>query len=371
VVDSLSRAEAEPRETRALLVLDQLPGVGLVTLRALVRAFGTAEGALRAPASAFGAVAGPGAARARRDEALTRAVDAGLAEAGRLGMTVLTWTDPRYPARLLHLHDPPPVLFLRGRPELLERAAPELPAVTIVGARHSTGRAREVAERLGRGLAGAGACVVSGLALGVDGAAHRGALAAGGPTIAVLGRGADAAYPPAHRRLFREILGSGLVVSEFLPGTPALPHHFPRRNRILAALAEAVVVVEAGAKSGSLITVDHALDLGIDVWAVPGPIDVAACAGSNRLLADGARALVSVADFVREITGQGGAAARVEEVGGPAGALLARLGQETLNVDELAARAGLAVPAALALLTELELGGLVRQLPGMRFRSAA
>jgi DNA processing protein len=282
-------------------------------------------------------------------------------------MEIRTWASPDYPATLRQLHDPPPVLFLRGRPELLEGRA-----VTVVGARHATARARDVAERLGQGLAEAAVCVVSGLALGVDGAAHRGALRGGGHTIAVLGRGADAPYPSTHRRLFRDILACGLVVSEFLPGTPPLPHHFPRRNRVLAALGQAVVVIEAGAKSGALITVDHALDLGIDVWAVPGPIDQAACTGSNGLLGDGARALVSVPDFLREITGEETRGPEpAAEPSGPAGRLLERLGSETLNVDELAARAGVAVPAALALLTEMELRGWVRQLPGMRFRRAA
>jgi len=354
-------------EARALLVLDLLPGVGLAVLRALVESFGSGEGALRAPRSKFRAIAGGEAERARWDPQWARSVDAGLAEADRLGMQLRTWAGPGYPATLLHLHDPPPVLFLRGRAELLEG-----PAVTIVGARRATERAREVAGRLGAGLARARTCVVSGLALGVDAAAHRGALSAGGATIAVLGRGADAAYPPGHGRLFAEILDRGLVVSEFLPGTPPLPHHFPRRNRILAALAQTVVVVEAGATSGALITVDHALDLGIEVWAVPGPIEVAACLGSNRLLADGARPLVSLADFVRAVTGRDGP----DDVGkelpdGPAGELIAGLGGETLHVDEIAERVGLPVPAALALLTEMELAGLVRQLPGMRFRRAA
>jgi DNA processing protein len=360
-------------EARALLLLDQLPGIGLATLRSLVTAFGSAEAALSAPRPAFREVAGPRAAGARADRTVRAAahstVEAGLALAGRLGMSVVTWTDPRYPEPLLRLHDPPPVLFLRGRMELLG-----VPTVTIVGGRRATPRARDVAERLARGLAETGTCVASGLALGVDGAAHRGALAASGPTVAVLGRGADAAYPPGHRRLFRDVLASGLVVSEFLPGTPALPHHFPRRNRILAALAQAVVVVEAGVRSGSLITVDHALDLGIDVWTVPGPIDVATCAGSNKLLSEGARPLVSVADFVREVTGglvAPTALDRHADAGGPAGALLRGLGSETLGVDELAARAGLAVSAALSLLTELELEGAVRQLPGLRFRRAA
>ena len=367
MVDALSRDGRGREEARALLVLDQLPGVGLAALKSLVRSFGSAAEALRAPRSSFRRVAGDEAEAARWDPSWGRVVDAGLAEGDRLGMELRTWTSPEYPAALHHLHDPPPVLFLRGRTELLDP-----PGVTVVGARRATARAREVAERLGRGLAQAGSSVVSGLALGVDAAAHRGALLGGGPTIAVLGRGADVPYPPAHRRLFREILEEGLVVSEFLPGTPPLPHHFPRRNRILAGLARAVVVVEAGAKSGSLITVDHALDLGIDVWSVPGPIDVTSCAGSNRLLADGARPLVSIGDFVREVTGVGGGATEaVATVDGPAGELLARLGEETMNVDELALLAGVTVPAALALLTELELTGLVRQLPGMRFRRAA
>jgi DNA processing protein len=368
VVDTLSESAEARGEARALLVLDHLPGVGLAALKSLVRTFGSGAEALRAPRSAFRRSAGDAAEVARWDPSWGRIVDAGLAEADRLGMEIRTWTSPEYPAALHHLHDPPPVLFLRGRAELLGE-----PGITVVGARRATSRARDVAERLGRALAQAGTCVVSGLALGIDAAAHRGALLGGGPTVAVLGRGGDAPYPPTHRRLFAEILGEGLVVSEFLPGTPPLPHHFPRRNRILAGLAQAVVVVEAGAKSGSLITVDHALDLGLDVWSVPGPIDVPSCAGSNRLLVDGARPLVSVDDFVREVTGLGGAgeAETLALVDGPAGALLARLGGETLNVDELAQRAGVPVPAALALLTELELTGLVRQLPGMRFRRAA
>ena len=370
MVDAVKAGGGERAEARALLVLDQLPGVGLVVLRTLVGAFGSAEAALRAPRSKFRALAGEEAERARWDPVWARLVDAGLTEADRLGMQLRTWSSPDYPEPLLHLHDPPPVLFLRGRAELLGH-----PSVTIVGARRATARARDIAERLGRDLARAGACVVSGMALGVDAAAHRGALAGEGATVAVLGRGADAPYPPGHRRLFRKILERGLVVSEFLPGTPALPHHFPRRNRILAGLAQAVVVVEAAARSGAQITVDHALDLGVDVWAVPGPIEVAACVGSNRMIGDGARPLLSIADFVREVTGgrvgdgAGGGPAGV--AAGPAGELLSRLGDETLDVDELARRAGLTVPAALALLTDMELGGLVRQMPGMRFRRAA
>ncbi len=367
-MDALSgRAGSDRDEVRALLVLDQMPGIGLATLRRLVRIFGSATGALDAPAAAFADVVGLDAERARRDGRIGREVDVALAKSDRLGMETCTWGGSDYPSVLSHLHDPPPVLFLRGRRELLGRAG-----VTIVGARRATARARSVGERLGAALGAAGACVVSGMALGVDGAAHRGALDADGDTIAVLGRGADAPYPRSHARLYRRILERGLVVSEFLPGTPPLPHHFPRRNRILAGLARAVVVVEAGAKSGSLITVDHALDLGIDVWAVPGPIETPTCAGSNRLLADGARPLLSVADFVRALCGAAERRGDPETLpAGAAGRLLTALGAETLTADELGPRAGLSAAETLARLADMELRGLVSQVPGMRFRRVA
>lgn len=368
MVDALNgRAGNDRDEVRALLALDQMPGIGLATLRRLVRIFGSATGALEAPAAAFTDLVGPDAERARGDARIGREVDAALAESDRLGMETCTWESADYPSALLHLHDPPPVLFLRGRRELLGRAC-----VTIVGARRATARARGIGERLGAGLGAAGVCVVSGMALGVDGAAHRGALDAEGDTIAVLGRGADAPYPLSHTRLYRRILQLGLVVSEFLPGTPPLPHHFPRRNRILAGLARAVVVVEAGAKSGSLITVDHALDLGIDVWAVPGPIETPTCTGSNRLLADGARPLLSVADFVRALGGTGERPADPEALpAGTAGRLLTALGAETLTADELGPKAGLSAAETLAWLADLELRGMVSQVPGMRFRRVA
>jgi len=361
VVALTAGAGASRDESRALLVLDQTPGVGPARVRTLVDRFGSAERALVADPREFRAstrgVEQPG-------PPAWREADKALALADRLGMEVRSWTHQAYPKRLLNLHDPPPLLFLRGRPELLDGLI-----ITVVGARKATARSRDVAERLGRELAAAGPCVASGLALGIDGAAHRGALLAGGDTIAVLGRGADQPYPPSHRRLFRQIVERGLVVSEFPPGTPPLPHHFPRRNRVLAALSEAVVVVEAGTRSGALITVDHALDLGLDVWAVPGPIDLAACAGSNRLLAEGARPLLSIAEFVQEVAGP--ANPRVSRPEGPVGRVLSELAEEPLNADQLASRLSLSVPEVLVLLTELELLGVVRRMPGMRFGSAA
>ena len=363
-----------------LLLLDHLPGVGPVTLVRLVRRFGSARGALGAPYRDFAALAGAEAARGRSVPAIREAVEQALASAAASGTQVVTWGDAEYPQELFQLADPPAVLFLRGRSELLTGT----PAITLVGARRATGRGRDLSGRLGTALARAGATVVSGLALGVDGAAHAGALRAGGHTIAVLGTGADVPYPRAHRKLFDRISEEGLLVSEFAPGTGAAPHHFPRRNRILAALASTVVVVEAGSRSGSLITVDHALDLGRDVWAVPGPIDTSVCVGSNRLLTEGARALVSIEDFVRSVVHprtsatspvEGGREPTASDPEWPCETLesrmLAVLAEDALPVDELSARFLRPVPEILAVLTTLELHGEVVRLPGLRFRRAA
>jgi len=363
-------------ELRALLVLDQLPGVGPRRIRAVVEAFGSASAGLDADFEALARIIGPASARARADPRWARKVDAGLDQADRLRMEVVDWGRATYPEVLLRLADPPPVLFLRGRPTLLAG-----PAAAVVGARRSTTRGKDVGRALGRRLARADVCVVSGMALGVDAAAHSGALGVGGPTIAVVGRGADAAYPASHRRLFERLVRDGLVVSEFLPGTPPLPHHFPRRNRIMAALARSVAVVEAGARSGALITVEHALDLGWDVWAVPGPIDTGACAGSNRLLEEGALPLVSLDRFVASVVERAGGgrwtnAGEGEEghIGHPRSEterrILSMLVEGPLHIDDLAARARVDVSLALALLVQLELDGVVEQMPGCRFRAA-
>ena len=245
-----------------------------------------------------------------------------------------------------------------------------------------------------------GVVVVSGLALGIDGAAHRGALQAGGDTIAVLGSGVDLIQPASHRALGHRIARDGLLLSEFLPGEPARAHHFPRRNRILAALAAAVVVVEAGARSGAFITVEHALDLGRDVYAVPGPVDAPQSRGCNVLLQQGAHVVVSARDFTgdldlpdvrhrdqgsvercgggRENTGTRAASPEVsEQVEGPrrlrpvARRVWGALGAQPVRVDELARVARLDSGKVLAILTELELAGWVAQEAGMRFRRAS
>jgi DNA processing protein len=269
-----------------------------------------------------------------------------------------------YPERLRELEDPPPVVFLRGRADLLLRPA----AVAIVGSRHATAYGRRTAAWLGGALARAGVVVVSGLALGIDAEAHRGALAARGGTIAVLGAGADLVHPPSHGALFEAIARDGLLVSEFPPGTAPLPHHFPRRNRLMAALAHAVVVVEAAERSGALITVEHAQDLGRDVLAVPGPIDAPTSAGTNALIADGAVPVLGPDVILRELGVRVEAAASSGPPPGSDGAAVwAVMGGGPVAVDELAGRAGLSSPRALAALSLLELEGWAVQSPGGRF----
>jgi DNA processing protein len=367
VVDPLTpgAGERRRRELEALLVLDALTGMGPRRVRDVVGAAGSARAALADPRLLRERAGEAAAAQARSGEARDGVLHA-LERADRMGMATVLFTEPAYPRALLHLPDPPPVLFLRGRTELLAESG-----VAVVGSRKATARARSVAHALGAAVAGRGTPVVSGLALGVDGAAHEGALRVGGPTVAVMGCGADRAYPATHAAIFRRIVAEGLVVSEFVPGTPALPFHFPRRNRILAALSRALVVVEAGERSGALISVDHALDLGVEVWAVPGPVDEPACLGSNALLADGARPLVSVSRFVDAVLGRAPENSEAAPAAvGPEGDVLSALGAGSLSADELVRATGLPSGRLLALLSGLELAGRVRRLPGMRFRKA-
>lgn len=365
-MDSLTGEEAH-----ALLLLQRLPGLADVGVRRLVEAFGSGRAALVAPDRELAAALGQGevrpaglaSARARGSSADRTAVMEALAQAHALGAAVVPMTAPNYPRSVLELHDPPPVLFLRGRAELLG-----IPAVALVGSRRATGYGRRTAARLARALARCGAAVVSGLALGVDGEAHRGALEEGGSTVAVLGTGPDVAHPPSHRRLFQQILGEGLVVSEFIPGTPPLAHHFPRRNRVMAALARVVVVVEAAVRSGALITARHALDLGREVLSVPGPIDAVTSAGANELLRDGAHPALGPEEIPRAL----GLPVLSEATLGPApgtdaAGLWAALSPAPKGVDALALKTGLPAPRALVALSSLEIEGWAVQSAGARF----
>jgi DNA processing protein len=283
------------------------------------------------------------------------------------GHRFLARSDGAYPSLLRSIHDPPPGLFVRGAHdvELLGR-----PAVAVVGARACSGYGASVARSLGRELAAAGLVVVSGLARGVDAEAHRGALEAGAPTVAVLGCGIDRDYPAAHAELARRIAETGLVVSEYAPGVEPAPWRFPARNRIVAGLTAATVVVEARERSGALITADLALEDGREVFAVPGEITSALSAGANALLKLGATPLTTAADVLASLGIELDATAAEPAVEGTAGALLAFLREAPAGADELVRRTGLDAGAVARALVELELGGHVSSADGL-YRSLA
>jgi DNA processing protein len=276
------------------------------------------------------------------------------ASLGARGFRFLARSDAAFPPLLRAIHDPPPGLFVRGggNAELLGR-----PAASIVGARACSPYGAHVARLLGRELAAAGLVVVSGLARGVDGEAHRGALEAGGATVAVLGCGIDRDYPASHRTLAAEIAERGLIVSEYAPGVEPAPWRFPARNRIIAGLAAVTVVVEAREASGALITADLALEEGREVFAVPGEVTSALSKGTNALLRLGATPLTSPADAL-ESFGLVGAAPAKPPVSGDAATVLERLRDAAATADELVRATGLAAGAVSVALTELELAGL-------------
>ena len=284
-----------------------------------------------------------------------------LARLAALGLRFLPRSDAAFPPLLRAIHDPPPGLFLRGHAdlELLAR-----PAVAVVGARACSAYGRQVARSLGRDLAAAGLVVVSGLARGVDAEAHRGALEAAGRTVAVLGCGIDRDYPAAHRELARQIAAEGLVVSEYAPGVEPAPWRFPARNRIVAGLCAASVVVEARERSGALITADFALEEGREVLAVPGEITSALSAGSNALLRLGATPLTAVED-VLESYGLSAAEAAMPQLGEGAHALLERVREGAAGADELSRATGLDAGRLAVLLTELELAGAIVEEDGV------
>lgn len=301
--------------------------------------------------------------RGRRDTLLGRAA-AALARAADRGLVPLTWSDARYPAALLTIVDWPAVLWMRGDADAFSH-----PAVAIVGSRAGSPYALAVAERLAADLASRGVAIVSGLARGVDSAAHRGAVSAPGATIAVLGSGADVIYPPEHAALAGEIAASGgAIVSELAPGTPPLKRFFPQRNRIISGIARAVVVVEAGERSGSLITARLALEQGRDVLAVPGNVLSGRNRGAHALLRDGAKIVETADDILEELGPPSGRpdGCRTGTSGGDP--LLACLTPgEPADLDALAERSGLTAAHLLPRLLDLELQGLVGRIGGGRF----
>lgn len=293
---------------------------------------------------------------------------AALRDGRHAGLDPIVWQDGRYPPLLAAIHDPPPVLWVRGRAESLH-----LPAVALVGARAASAPALEMARTLAADLSRHGVAVVSGLARGVDSAAHQGALDGDGVTIGVLGSGGDRVYPPEHRDLAARIALKGAVVTELAPGAEPLPRHFPLRNRIISGLVGALVVIEAAERSGSLITARLALEQGREVMAVPGLALSGRNRGAHALIRDGAKLVETVNDILEELPDL--ASAEHQPIPGgnvlPENDLTAAMPPgEPWSVDELASRTGLAPSILLAALLELEVAGRVSRVGGGRFMLA-
>lgn len=293
-------------------------------------------------------------------------LDAELAKLDQHNVQALTWQDPGYPPRLLQIPDPPPVLYMRG-----QLTAEDEWAVAVVGTRRASAYGKTVTQRLVTDLAVNHATIVSGLARGIDGEAHRAALAAGGRTIAVFGCGLDLIYPPEHRNLALDIVEHGALISEYPLGTRPEAGNFPPRNRIISGLSLGVLVIEAGLKSGALITADYAADQGRDVFAVPGNLYVRSSVGTNRLIQDGAKLVTGAEDVLEElnlmmVAQQVEVRAVVPETEAEA-SLLRFLSLAPIHVDELALRVGLPIAEVTSNLALMELKGMVRQVGGMNY----
>jgi DNA processing protein len=380
----------------AWLRLTLLPGLGPERQRSLLAAFGLPEHIFAAGRSAIAGVVGAEVADLLLAPADQSRIDAAHTWAAEPGNRIVTLADPDYPRALLEIADPPVLLYVKGDPALLDTTA-----LAIVGARSATPAGVANAEAFAASLAAAGLTIVSGLALGVDAAAHRGALGQpDGRTIAVIGTGADRVYPAKHQALAREIAMRGALISEYPLGTPALPHNFPRRNRLIAGLSRGVLVVEAAVGSGSLITARLASECGREVLAIPGSIHSPLARGCHRLIRDGAKLVETAADVLDELAwgqprGTPGATANrpprastaarkraasdasaplfapppaATPVSPQEAAVLAALGHDPLDIDTLAGRCGLTLDALYAILLALELDGQVGRLPGGRFQ---
>jgi DNA processing protein len=361
-------------ELAAWLRLLETPQVGRESARKLLAAFGSPEAALSASTAARREVVGPGPAAALSSQPTTLTdlvqitvqwLQAGADTAPR---RVITLGDPHYPAALLETADPPLLLYAQGTIELLQA-----PSLAVVGSRSPTQQGIENARAFSTELSQAGLTVVSGLALGIDGAAHEGGLSGPGRTVAVVGTGLDRVYPRRHLELAHRVANQGLIISEYSLGTPPLAPNFPLRNRIIAGLAHGTLVVEAALQSGSLITARLALEAGREVFAIPGSIHAPQSRGCHGLIKQGAKLVDSAQDILEELQwGQQPArpvlTAHPEEVSDP---LWEALGFDPVSLDALTARTGWPAQQLNVRLLELELEGRVARLPGQLFQRVA
>ena len=353
------------------LRLQEASGVGAFTAKLLLDAFGSPAAIFAAGHGALAEHVSPAVARALRappSPSIPRLRAAALAWAAGPGQAVLALGDAGYPRVLAGIPDPPLLLYIKGQAGLLGRRA-----LAIVGSRNATVQGKANASSFARSLSQDGVCIVSGLALGIDAAAHEGALDGAGSTVAVVGTGPDIIYPMRNRVLWERIARSGCIVSEYPPGTAPSASNFPKRNRIISGLSAGVLVVEAAARSGSLITAHVAVDQNREVFAMPGSIHAPLAKGCHKLIREGAR-LVDSIDDLREVL------ALVRRPAAPAGAmptettclgLLAHLGHEPVDIDTLLLRSGSTVGALSLELLALEMAGLLERLPGGKVQRVA
>lgn len=355
-------------DAAAWLRLTFTRGVGLETQRRLLSVFGLPERVFAAPGTAVRAAVGERAARALAafdgDDEVRRALD----WASQPGNHLVTLADPAYPAALLEIADPPTLLYVKGRVDLLNARA-----LAIVGARNATAQGASTAEQFARELSRGGLTIVSGLALGCDASAHSGALDGAGSTIAVTGTGADRIYPPRNQDLARRIAEHGAIVTEFPLGTPALRENFPRRNRIISGLARGVLVVEAAARSGTLITARMAGEQGREVFAIPGSIHSPLSKGCHQLIRQGAKLVDDARDILSELqlatTAASVAPAAVDApLDDAQRGLLDAMGFDPAGIDLLVQHTGLTADTLSAMLLSLELENRVAVLPDGRFQ---
>lgn len=366
-------ASSGQRDLEHWLRLTLAPGVGAGAQRQLLATFGLPINVFAAERASLEQVAGPKVVRGLLDEDRREQVAATLAWLDEPGNHIVTLGDPAYPSGLLEMADPPALLYVKGRVELLGAAS-----VAMVGARSATPQGLADARAFAGSLSSAGLCVVSGMAMGIDAAAHEGALRGAGSTLAVIGTGADRIYPARNAALARRIAAEGAIVSEFPLGAQPLQHHFPRRNRLIAGLSRGVLVVEAAIGSGSLITARLAAEQGREVFAIPGSIHSPLSKGCHSLIRDGAKLVETAQDVLEELRWESSPAApagrRAPLPSAPPGdrderALVAALGHDPVTLDTLLQRSGLTPETLSAMLLTMELDGRVSRLPGGRFQS--
>ena len=359
---------AEPGSLSSWLRLTLIPGIGGNTQRKLLSAFGWPDAVFAASYASLRAVIDDKAVRLLLDSNNEAAVVNAETWATGQDQHIVTLADPAYPRTLLEIPDPPTLLYVRGRLELLNR-----PTLSIVGSRNPTPQGLQNAERFAAALVEAGLVIASGLALGIDAAAHRGALSVSGDTIAFIGTGIDRIYPARNRELAHEIGAMGTIVSEFPVGTPVIAANFPRRNRLISGIGRGVLVVEAAMESGSLITARLAGEQGRDVFAIPGSIHSPQAKGCHKLIKQGAKLVETAQDVLDELhwqfTPQTSEKQLAESCETPVSSeLVAHMGYDPCSVDDLVARSGLTAETLSVMLLHLELEGRIASLPGNRYQ---